>query len=68
MSKLHAWIVLTVHSDLASVGFLAKITEKLAAAGISVNAVSAFYHAHLLVPVEKTEKAMVVLWALSKTV
>ena len=47
-------ITLTVHSSLEAVGFLAAITGRLAEAGISVNAVSAFYHDHLFVP-ESTE-------------
>ena len=54
-------ITLKVHSSLAAVGFLAVITEKLAAAGISVNAVSAYYHDHLFVPLEKADQAMSVL-------
>jgi hypothetical protein len=37
-------ITLTVHSSLEAIGFLAAITGRLAEAGISVNAVSAFYH------------------------
>ena len=59
-------ITLNVHSDLSAVGFLAKISEKLAAAGISVNVVSAYYHDHLFVPADKTDKAMSVLKSLSK--
>ncbi|MBU0981012.1 MAG: ACT domain-containing protein [Nanoarchaeota archaeon] len=62
-----SWITLTVHSDLEAVGFLAKITEKLAEAGISVNTVSAFHHDHLFVPVEKAEGAMKVLKGIEKT-
>ena len=54
-------ITLTVHSSLDAVGFLAVITEKLAAAGISVNAISAFYHDHLFVPLEKAGQAMDIL-------
>lgn len=54
-------ITLTVHSSLAAVGFLAAITKKLAAAGISVNAISAYYHDHLFVPVEQAEQAMKIL-------
>ena len=37
---------------------LAAITAKLAAGGISVNPVSAFYHDHLFVPADKAEMAM----------
>ena len=51
-------ITLNVHSSLEAVGFLAAVTGKLAAAGVSVNAVSAYYHDHLFVPVESAQKAM----------
>ncbi len=56
-----AWITLTVNSDLTAVGFLAAITKKLAEEGISVNAISAFYHDHLFVPHGKAKKAMTLL-------
>jgi len=51
-------ITLTVHSSLEAVGFLAAITSRLADAGISVNAVSAFYHDHLFVPEHKADEAL----------
>ncbi|MDD1516679.1 MULTISPECIES: ACT domain-containing protein [Bradyrhizobium] len=54
-------ITLTVHSALDAVGFLAAITARLAQAGISVNAVSAFHHDHLFVPVDKADEAMALL-------
>ena len=54
-------ITLTVHSSLEAVGFLAVITEKLASAGISVNAISAYYHDHLFISVEKAAQAMAIL-------
>ncbi len=54
-------ITLNVHSSLAAVGFLAAITAKLAAANISVNPVSAYYHDHLLVPREQAEQALSLL-------
>jgi uncharacterized protein len=54
-------ITLTVHSSLEAVGFLAAITARLAEAGISVNAVSAFYHDHLFVPQDRAEEAMACL-------
>ncbi|MDF2389248.1 ACT domain-containing protein, partial [Nostoc ellipsosporum NOK] len=37
-------ITLNIHSSLEAVGFLAAITARLAAAGMGVNPVSAFYH------------------------
>ena len=51
-------ITLTVHSSLDAVGFLAAITALLAKAGISVNAVSAFYHDHLFVPDHRADEAL----------
>src|SRR5215217_2749167 len=51
-------ITLTVHSSLEAVGFLAAITGRLAEAGISVNAVSAFYHDHLFVPDHRADDAL----------
>jgi hypothetical protein len=51
-------ITLTVHSPLEAIGFLAAVTGRLAAAGISVNAVSAFYHDHLFVPAHKADEAL----------
>ena len=59
-------ITLTVHSALDAVGFLAVITARLAAAGISVNAVSAFHHDHLFVTADRADEAMAVLQELSK--
>lgn len=59
-------ITLTVHSALDAVGFLAAITARLAEAGISVNAVSAFHHDHLFVPVDRADEAMAVLQRMSK--
>ena len=58
-------ITLTVHSSLEAVGFLGAIATQLAAAGISVNPVSAFYHDHLFVPEGRTEEAMQVLGRIS---
>jgi hypothetical protein len=60
-----AWISLDVYSDLMAVGFLARITEALAAEKISVNAFSAFHHDHIFVPYEKRERAMDVLAGLT---
>jgi len=61
-----ALITLKVHSDLMAVGFLAKITEALAKEGISVNAFSAYFHDHLLVPYGKKEGALKTLKGLSE--
>jgi hypothetical protein len=58
-------ITLTVHSSLDAVGYLAAITARLAEAGISVNAVSAFFHDHLFVPYHKAEEALILLQNMS---
>ena len=59
-------ITLEVHSALDAVGFLARITTRLAALGMGVNPVSAFYHDHLFVPADRAEEAMAALEDLSK--
>ena len=61
-------ITLTVHSALDAVGFLAAITTRLAQAGISVNAVSAYHHDHLFVPEDKAAEALNVLRAMGASV
>ena len=54
-------ITLEVHSSLEAVGFLAAITAKLAEHGISVNAVSAYYHDHLFVASRGAERTLELL-------
>lgn len=54
-------ITLSVHSSLHAVGLLAAVATKLAAAGISLNAVSAFHHDHLFVPAERAKEALSLL-------
>lgn len=58
-------ITLTVHSALEAVGFLAAITARLAEAGISVNAVSAFHHDHVFVPEHRADEALTLLQSMS---
>jgi hypothetical protein len=57
-------ITLNVNSALDAVGFLAAITTRLATAGISVNAVSAYHHDHIFVPANRAEEAMRLLSSL----
>ena len=54
-------ITLSVHSSLEAVGFLAAVTTRLAAAGLSVNPVSGYFHDHLFVPAGRAEEAVRVL-------
>jgi hypothetical protein len=61
-----AWIELTVHSDLAAVGFLAAIATALAEAGIPCNAIAAFHHDHLFVPKAMAGRAMAALELLQR--
>lgn len=58
-------ITLSVHSSLEAVGFLAAVSRALARQGISLNAVSAYYHDHLFVPASRAEEAMRTLRELS---
>ena len=60
-------ITLNIHSSLEAVGFLAAITARLAAAGMGVNPVSAFYHDHLFVPADRAEEAMDLLRSWRRT-
>lgn len=59
-------ITLSVHSSLHAVGFIARVATALAAAGIACNAVSAFHHDHLFVPVDQADIAMRVLEQLAR--
>jgi hypothetical protein len=54
-------ITLTVHSSLEAVGLLARVSALLAAHGISVNVVSAYFHDHLFVPVGRAAEALELL-------
>ena len=58
-------ITLNVHSSLGAVGFLARITQRLAKLQLGVNPVSGFYHDHLFVPMDRAEDAMAELRLMS---
>ncbi len=51
-------ITLQIHSSLEAVGFLAVITPRLAAAGIWINPVSAYFHDHLFVLENRADDAI----------
>jgi len=59
--SLWACITLEVYSSLSAVGFLSALLPNLAAAGMSVNPVSAFHHDHLFVPWDRREEAVRIL-------
>ena len=60
-----SWITLTVHSSLQAVGLTAAFSSALSAEGISCNVVAAFYHDHIFVDINDTQRAMAILKALS---
>ncbi len=51
-------ITLNIHSSLDAVGFLARITTRLARLNMGVNPVSGYYHDHLFVPSDRAEDAL----------
>lgn len=60
-SFVASWITLTVHSSLEAVGLTAAFSKALSQEGISCNVVAAFYHDHIFVGKNDTDKAMVIL-------
>jgi uncharacterized protein len=59
-------VTLRVQSSLSAVGFLAAIEQRLAGKEIPVNAVSAFHHDHLFVPVDRADETVAELNALAR--
>ena len=52
------WLQLNVYSDLQAVGFLAEVATALAQVGIPCNAVAAYHHDHIFVPVDRASEAI----------
>ena len=65
-SFVASWISLTVHSSLEAIGLTAAFSKALADEGISCNVVAAFYHDHIFVNKNDTERAMEILNKLSE--
>ncbi len=51
-------ISLNVHSSLYAIGFLARISERLARASMSINIVSAYHRDYVFVPTSRAEEAV----------
>ena len=62
-----AWLTLNVDSALDAVGLTAAVSSALAAVGIPCNLMAGYHHDHLLVPIERAERAIAILNALSET-
>ena len=65
-SFISAWITLTVHSSLESVGLTAAFSNALAAAGISCNVVAAYFHDHIFVDIKDARETIKILADFSK--
>jgi hypothetical protein len=62
-SMIMSWITLSVHSSLEAVGLTAAFSRALSEKGISCNVVAAYYHDHIFVGKNDTEKAIQILKA-----
>ena len=56
-----AWLTVKVHSALDAVGLTAALASALAAEDIACNVLAGYHHDHLLVPIEKADRAIAVL-------
>ncbi|SEK91115.1 hypothetical protein SAMN04487910_1452 [Aquimarina amphilecti] len=62
-----SWITLKIHSSLDAVGLTAIFSSELAANEISCNVVAGYYHDHIFVNTEYSEKTIKVLKKLSQS-
>lgn len=61
-----SWITLNIHSSLEAVGLTAAFSTELYRNNISCNVIAGYYHDHIFVEVNQKDKAMKVLWAMTK--
>lgn len=65
-SVVMSWITLSVHSSLEAVGLTAAFSKALSDHEISCNVVAAFYHDHIFVNKNDSEKALQILNSFSR--
>jgi len=61
-----SWITLNIHSSLEAVGLTAAFATALGNNNISCNVIAGYYHDHIFVDQKDAEKAMAVLWTMTK--
>lgn len=61
-----AWLTVTVHSSLEAVGLTAALADVLADVGIPCNVLAGYFHDHLLVPLDRVDRAIQRLESLAR--
>ena len=61
-----SWITLNIHSSLEAVGLTAAFATALGKNNISCNVIAGYYHDHIFVDQKDADKAMKVLWEMTK--